>query len=158
MVFTCCYHGNSSCPPTLTWLTRFCWSQMAGSAADPSRAAVGFGRWSVPLLFGQLERDEGPCRVLVLDSLCDLIHDPERLYQTVTGGKSRTSRSSEAESVLNQKRFVFYQLFWGSKSKSKQTNKQTSKVNINVDRMEAWTVRPGLKAQHEGCMSPAASH
>ncbi|XP_037536758.1 radial spoke head 14 homolog [Nematolebias whitei] len=59
---------------------------MAGSAADPSRAAVGFGRWSVPLLFGQLEREEGAGRVPVLDSLCDLIHDPERLYQTVTGG------------------------------------------------------------------------
>uniref|UniRef100_A0A3Q3AEG2 Radial spoke head 14 homolog n=1 Tax=Kryptolebias marmoratus TaxID=37003 RepID=A0A3Q3AEG2_KRYMA len=59
---------------------------MAGSVTLPGRAAVAFGRWSVPLLFGQLDRKEG-CLVPVLASLCDLIHDPEKLYQTVTGGK-----------------------------------------------------------------------
>ncbi|XP_017288615.1 radial spoke head 14 homolog [Kryptolebias marmoratus] len=58
---------------------------MAGSVTLPGRAAVAFGRWSVPLLFGQLDRKEG-CLVPVLASLCDLIHDPEKLYQTVTGG------------------------------------------------------------------------
>ncbi|XP_013878226.1 radial spoke head 14 homolog [Austrofundulus limnaeus] len=58
---------------------------MARSVADPSRAAVAFGRWSVPLLFRQLQ-EEGGSRVPVLASLCDLIHDPERLCQTVTGG------------------------------------------------------------------------
>lgn len=85
-VFTCCFHDNGG-PPTFTLKTRFCPSQMAGSVSDPSRAAVGFGRWSVPLLFRQLDQEEGVSRVPVLASLCDLVHDPERLYQTVTGGK-----------------------------------------------------------------------
>lgn len=61
---------------------------MAGALTDPTRAPVAFGRRAVPQLFGELLRAGAAARLRALTSLCDLVHEPERLYQAVTGGKS----------------------------------------------------------------------
>ncbi|KAM7415521.1 hypothetical protein PAMA_017840 [Pampus argenteus] len=59
---------------------------MAGVLLETTRAPVAFGRWAVPQLFGELQQPEAASRQRALASLCDLMHDPERLYQAVTGG------------------------------------------------------------------------
>ncbi|XP_022621611.1 radial spoke head 14 homolog isoform X2 [Seriola dumerili] len=59
---------------------------MAGALMDPTRAPLAFGRRAVPQLFEQLQQPETGTRLRALASLCDLIHDPDRLYQTVKGG------------------------------------------------------------------------
>lgn len=61
---------------------------MAGALTDPTRAPVAFGRRAVPQLFGELLRAGAAARLRALTSLCDLVHEPERLYQAVSGGKS----------------------------------------------------------------------
>lgn len=64
---------------------------MAALLMDPSRAPVAFGRRAVPQLFGELQRPEAGSRRRALASLCDLMHDPERLYQTVNGGNREST-------------------------------------------------------------------
>ncbi|KAM4576376.1 radial spoke head 14 homolog [Odontesthes bonariensis] len=59
---------------------------MAAALIDPTRAPVAFGRRAVPQLFEELQRPEAERRLPALASLCDLMHEPERLYQTVNGG------------------------------------------------------------------------
>ncbi|XP_060894836.1 radial spoke head 14 homolog [Labrus mixtus] len=59
---------------------------MAALLLDRSRAPVAFGRRAVPQLFEELQQPETSCRQRALNSLCDLMHDPERIYQTVNGG------------------------------------------------------------------------
>ncbi|XP_053180809.1 uncharacterized protein LOC128364297 [Scomber japonicus] len=62
--------------------------RMAGVLIDPSRAPVAFGRLAVPQLFGELQQLEADRKQRALASLCDLMHDPEKLYQAVTGGET----------------------------------------------------------------------
>ncbi|XP_076587454.1 radial spoke head 14 homolog [Chaetodon auriga] len=59
---------------------------MAGRLIDPSRAPVAFGQRAVPQLFAELQRPEAGRRQRALASLCDLMHNPERIYQAVNGG------------------------------------------------------------------------
>ncbi|XP_041855437.1 radial spoke head 14 homolog [Melanotaenia boesemani] len=59
---------------------------MAAAVTDLDRAPVAFGRWAVPQLFSELQQPEAARRLPALASLCDLMHDPERLYETVNGG------------------------------------------------------------------------
>ncbi|XP_049906241.1 radial spoke head 14 homolog [Epinephelus moara] len=64
---------------------------MSGPVTDPSRAPVAFGLRAVPQLFEELQQQEvgrkrRRRRQRALNSLCDLMHDPERIYQAVTGG------------------------------------------------------------------------
>ncbi|XP_069581676.1 radial spoke head 14 homolog isoform X2 [Brachyistius frenatus] len=59
---------------------------MAGVRADPTWAPVAFGRRAVPQLFEELQKPEPGRRLRALASLCDLVHDPELLYQAVNGG------------------------------------------------------------------------
>ncbi|XP_029296100.1 radial spoke head 14 homolog [Cottoperca gobio] len=59
---------------------------MACSLTDPSRAPVAFGRRTVQQLFEELQQPEAGSRLRALASLCDLMHDPERIYHTVNGG------------------------------------------------------------------------
>ncbi|XP_029986188.1 radial spoke head 14 homolog [Sphaeramia orbicularis] len=59
---------------------------MSGSVVSRTRAPVAFGRRAVPRLFEELRDPDPERRIRTLNSLCDLVHDPERLYQTVTGG------------------------------------------------------------------------
>ncbi|KAF1389001.1 hypothetical protein PFLUV_G00068890 [Perca fluviatilis] len=59
---------------------------MAGCLIDPSRAPVAFGWRAVPQLFEELQQAEADRRLRALASLCDLMHDPERIYQAVNGG------------------------------------------------------------------------
>lgn len=59
---------------------------------DPSRAPVAFGRLAVPQLFAELQRPEEDRRLPALASLCDLLHDPELIHQTLRGGTERPAR------------------------------------------------------------------
>ncbi|XP_077377939.1 radial spoke head 14 homolog [Festucalex cinctus] len=59
---------------------------MTGVHLDPTRAPVAFGRLAIPELFAQLEEPDAARRLRALASLCDLTHDPERLYQVVSEG------------------------------------------------------------------------
>ncbi|XP_049435333.1 radial spoke head 14 homolog [Epinephelus fuscoguttatus] len=64
---------------------------MSGPVTDTSRAPVAFGLRAVPQLFEELQQQEvgrkrRRRRQRALNSLCDLMHDPERIYQAVTGG------------------------------------------------------------------------
>lgn len=61
---------------------------MADALIDPTRAPVAFGRWAVPRLFGELQQPGAAGRLRALASLCDLVHEPERLYQVVNGGET----------------------------------------------------------------------
>ncbi|XP_069581677.1 radial spoke head 14 homolog isoform X3 [Brachyistius frenatus] len=61
---------------------------MAGVRADPTWAPVAFGRRAVPQLFEELQKPEPGRRLRALASLCDLVHDPELLYQAVNGGNT----------------------------------------------------------------------
>lgn len=56
---------------------------------DPSRAPVAFGRLAVPQLFAELQQREEERRLPALVSLCDLLHDPELIHQTLAGGTAR---------------------------------------------------------------------
>ncbi|XP_061135203.1 radial spoke head 14 homolog isoform X1 [Syngnathus typhle] len=59
---------------------------MTGVHIDPNRAPVAFGRLAIPELFAMLEEPDATRRLQALASLCDLTHDPERLYQVVSEG------------------------------------------------------------------------
>ncbi|XP_036954264.1 radial spoke head 14 homolog [Acanthopagrus latus] len=59
---------------------------MAGGVTDPSRAPVAFGRRAVPQLFEELQQPDQDRRLRALNSLCDLMHDPERIQQTIRAG------------------------------------------------------------------------
>ncbi|XP_068167868.1 radial spoke head 14 homolog [Antennarius striatus] len=59
---------------------------MAGRVLDPSRAPVAYGRRAVPRLFEELQHPEVERKNRALTSLCDVLHDPEFIYQTVNGG------------------------------------------------------------------------
>lgn len=56
---------------------------------DPSRAPVAFGRLAVPQLFAELQQPQEQRRLPALASLCDLLHDPELIHQTINGGTTR---------------------------------------------------------------------
>ncbi|XP_029019485.1 radial spoke head 14 homolog isoform X1 [Betta splendens] len=59
---------------------------MAAVLMDPNRAPVAFGLRAVPQLFEELQQPDSGRRQRALTTLCDLMDDPERLYQTVSGG------------------------------------------------------------------------
>ncbi|XP_072290138.1 radial spoke head 14 homolog [Eucyclogobius newberryi] len=59
---------------------------MALAVADQSRAPVAYGLRAVPQLFEELKNPDPGRRWRALNSLCDLLHDPERLHQTITSG------------------------------------------------------------------------
>nr|XP_057927300.1 radial spoke head 14 homolog isoform X2 [Doryrhamphus excisus] len=59
---------------------------MTGVHLDPTRAPVAFGRLAIPELFAQLEEADTDTKLRALLSLCDVTHDPERLYQVVSEG------------------------------------------------------------------------
>lgn len=58
---------------------------------DPSRAPVAFGLLAVPQLFAELQRPEEERKLPALASLCDLLHDPELIHQTLNGGPAPPS-------------------------------------------------------------------
>lgn len=55
---------------------------------DQTRAPIAFGRRAVPQLFEVLQLPETDVmhRRRALVSLCDLMHDPQRIHQAVDGG------------------------------------------------------------------------
>lgn len=71
---------------------------MAAVVMDPSRAPVAFGLRAVPQLFEELQQPDTGRRRRALATLCDLMHEPERLHQTVSGGQR--SRGVGATSCL----------------------------------------------------------
>ncbi|KAM6930876.1 radial spoke head 14 homolog [Xenentodon cancila] len=66
---------------------------MAGAVGDPTRAPVPFGRLAVPQLFQRLQQPQTEDKLPVLVSLCDVLVEPERIYQTVNGGFLEQLRS-----------------------------------------------------------------
>lgn len=58
---------------------------------DPTRAPVAFGRLAVPQLFAELQQPQEERRLPALASLCDLLHDPELIHQTLNRGTTRAS-------------------------------------------------------------------
>lgn len=64
---------------------------MAASVLDRTRAPVAFGRRGIPQLFEELQKQESGEKLRALSSLCDLIHDPELVYQTVHGGENNNN-------------------------------------------------------------------
>lgn len=66
---------------------------MAHCVMDSNRAPVAFGRQAVPQLFGELQQLEAETKRRTLTSLCDLLHDPVLIYQTVTGGNVMVTSS-----------------------------------------------------------------
>ncbi|NWR51064.1 RSP14 protein, partial [Regulus satrapa] len=53
---------------------------------DPTKAAVAFGRRALPKLREELQSPELRAQQRALMALCDLLHDPEKVYQAVALG------------------------------------------------------------------------
>ncbi|NXB76541.1 RSP14 protein, partial [Donacobius atricapilla] len=53
---------------------------------DPTKAALAFGRRALPKLHEQLQSPELPTQQRALMALCDLVHDPEKVYQAMALG------------------------------------------------------------------------
>ncbi|NXO79058.1 RSP14 protein, partial [Sitta europaea] len=53
---------------------------------DPTKAAVAFGRRALPKLKEQLQSPELLTQQRALMALCDLVHDPEKVYQAIALG------------------------------------------------------------------------
>lgn len=86
-------------------------SLMADRVIDPNRAPVAFGRLAVPQLFAELQQAGEGRGLPALTSLCDLLHDPELIYQTATGGTNGstelTNYSLQPETINNQNNQAF---------------------------------------------------
>ncbi|KAG2471158.1 RSP14 protein, partial [Polypterus senegalus] len=53
---------------------------------EPARAPIAFGRRAIPKLNEELASEDLVTRQCALTSLCDLVHDPERAYETIETG------------------------------------------------------------------------
>ncbi|XP_039582080.1 radial spoke head 14 homolog [Passer montanus] len=53
---------------------------------DPTKAAVAFGRRALPKLKEELQSPELLTQQRALMALCDLVHDPEKVYQAIALG------------------------------------------------------------------------
>ncbi|XP_064248640.1 radial spoke head 14 homolog isoform X1 [Passer domesticus] len=53
---------------------------------DPTKAAVAFGRRALPKLNEELQSPELLTQQRALMALCDLVHDPEKVYQAIALG------------------------------------------------------------------------
>lgn len=54
---------------------------------DPTKAPIAFGRRGLPKLNEELQCPELLTQQRALMALCDLVHDPEKVYQMVEIGK-----------------------------------------------------------------------
>lgn len=54
---------------------------------DPTKAPIAFGRRGLPKLNEELQSPELLTQQRALMALCDLVHDPEKVYQMVEIGK-----------------------------------------------------------------------
>lgn len=54
---------------------------------DPTKAPLAFGRRALPKLNEELQSPELLTQQRALMALCDLIHDPEKVYQAIALGK-----------------------------------------------------------------------
>uniref|UniRef100_A0A8D2PDF7 Radial spoke head 14 homolog n=1 Tax=Zosterops lateralis melanops TaxID=1220523 RepID=A0A8D2PDF7_ZOSLA len=61
----------SACPPPDT---------------DPTKAALAFGRRALPKLNEELQSPQLLTQQRALMALCDLVHDPEKVYQAIALG------------------------------------------------------------------------
>ena len=60
---------------------------------DPTKAPLAFGRRGIPKLNRELQDDVLITRQRALMTLCDLVHDPEKVYEAVQVGEFETVRS-----------------------------------------------------------------
>lgn len=54
---------------------------------DPTKAPIAFGRRALPKLSREIQSPEVLTQQRALMALCDLVHDPENVYQAVQIGK-----------------------------------------------------------------------
>lgn len=54
---------------------------------DPTKAPIAFGRRALPKLNREIQSPEVLTQQRALMALCDLVHDPENIYQAVQIGK-----------------------------------------------------------------------
>uniref|UniRef100_A0A8C0VN63 Radial spoke head 14 homolog n=1 Tax=Cyanistes caeruleus TaxID=156563 RepID=A0A8C0VN63_CYACU len=57
---------------------------------DPTKAALAFGRRALPKLNEELQSPELLTQQRALMALCDLVHDPEKVYQAIALGDLKT--------------------------------------------------------------------
>uniref|UniRef100_A0A8C6W3I5 Rhabdoid tumor deletion region protein 1 n=1 Tax=Nannospalax galili TaxID=1026970 RepID=A0A8C6W3I5_NANGA len=53
---------------------------------DPTQAAISYGCWALPKLNEELQSEDLLTRQKALMALCDLMHDPEYVYQAISIG------------------------------------------------------------------------
>ncbi|NXP28737.1 RSP14 protein, partial [Scytalopus superciliaris] len=72
---------------------------------DPTKAALAFGRRALPKLNEQLQSPELLTQQRALMALCDLAHDPEKVYQAVEIGFLDNLKTllGHADSIVRQK-------------------------------------------------------
>lgn len=54
---------------------------------DPTKAPIAFGRRALPKLNEEIQSPEPLTQQHALMALCDLVHDPEKVYQAIQIGK-----------------------------------------------------------------------
>lgn len=54
---------------------------------DPTKAPIAFGRRALPKLNEEIQSPELLTQQRALMALCDLVHDPEKVYQAIQIGK-----------------------------------------------------------------------
>lgn len=54
---------------------------------DPTKAPIAFGKRALPKLNEELQSPELLTQQRALMALCDLVHDPENIYQAIELGK-----------------------------------------------------------------------
>lgn len=54
---------------------------------DPTKAPIAFGKRALPKLNEELHSPELLTQQRALMALCDLVHDPENVYQAIGVGK-----------------------------------------------------------------------
>lgn len=54
---------------------------------DPTKAPIAFGRRALPKLNEELQSPELLTQQRALMALCDLVHDPQNVYQALELGK-----------------------------------------------------------------------
>lgn len=80
---------------------------------DPTKAALAFGRRALPKLNEELQSPELLTQQRALMALCDLVHDPEKVYQAVALGKWSVLTSSDTVGRLRgEPHFTFFHYFF----------------------------------------------
>lgn len=58
---------------------------------NPAQADIAYGCWALPKLNKELQSEDLQTRQKALMALCDLMHDPEYVYEAVDIGENITA-------------------------------------------------------------------